>query len=91
MLTTLDSAHRFVTGVHQPYSPVAVLPNVPTLVICARHDTMDPAHMDGMAGTVQKGRYLYCPDGSHLAMYDDQKVYVDGVIRFLQDVDAERF
>jgi proline iminopeptidase len=50
---------------------------VPTLVIGARYDTMDPAHMEMMAGKVQKGRYLFCPHGSHLAMYDDQKVYVD--------------
>lgn len=64
---------------------------VPTLVIGARHDTMDPAHMEMMAGKVQKGRYLYCPNGSHMAMYDDQQVYVDGVIGFLKDVDAGRF
>jgi len=64
---------------------------VPTLVIGARYDTMDPAHMEMMAGKVQKGRYLFCPNGSHLAMYDDQKVYVDGVIRFVHDVDAGRF
>ena len=65
--------------------------SVPTLVIGARHDTMDPAHMEMMAGKVQKGRYLFCPNGSHMAMYDDQQVYVDGVIRFLQDVGAGRF
>jgi len=64
---------------------------VPTLVIGARYDTMDPAHMEMLAGRVQKGRYLFCPNGSHLAMYDDQKVYVDGVIRFIRDVDAGRF
>ena len=64
---------------------------VPTLVIGARHDTMDPAHMEMMAGEVQKGRYLFCPNGSHMVMYDDQKVYVDGVIRFIRDVDAGRF
>jgi proline iminopeptidase len=64
---------------------------VPTLVIGARHDTMDPAHMERMAGRVQKGRYLYCPNGSHLAMYDDQKVYFEGLVRFLRDVDAGRF
>jgi proline iminopeptidase len=61
---------------------------VPTLVIGARHDTMDPAHMEMMAGKVQRGRYLFCPNGSHFAMYDDQSVYVDGVIRFIRDVDA---
>jgi proline iminopeptidase len=64
---------------------------VPTLVIGSRYDTMDPAHMETMAGKVRKGRYLFCPNGSHMAMYDDQKVYVDGVVRFLQDVDAGRF
>ena len=37
------------------------------------HDTMDPEHMEWMAGQVQHGRYLHCPNGSHLAMYDDQK------------------
>jgi len=63
---------------------------VPTLVIGARYDTMDPAHMETMASQVQKGRYLYCPDGSHMAMYDDQKVYVEGVIQFILDVDAGR-
>jgi proline iminopeptidase len=64
---------------------------VPTLVIGARYDTMDPAHMEMMAGKVQRGRYLFCPNGSHLAIYDDQKIYVDGVVRFLKDVDAGRF
>jgi proline iminopeptidase len=64
---------------------------VPTLVIGAQYDTMDPAHMEMMAGKVRRGRYLFCPNGSHLAMYDDQKVYVDGVIQFVRDVDAGRF
>jgi proline iminopeptidase len=56
---------------------------VPTLVIGARHDTMDPAHMEMMAGRLPQGRYLYCPDGSHLAMYDDQDVYFSGLTDFL--------
>jgi hypothetical protein len=52
---------------------------VPTLTIGAQYDTMDPRHMEMMAKQVQKGRYLYCPNGSHLAMYDDQKTYMAGV------------
>lgn len=63
---------------------------VPTLVIGARHDTMDPAHMEWMAGALPRGQYLFCPNGSHMAMYDDQQVYVEGLIRFLRDVDAGR-
>jgi proline iminopeptidase len=64
---------------------------VPALVIGAQHDTMDPAHMRGMAGKLKRGRYLHCPNGSHMAMYDDQKTYMAGLIAFLQDVDAKRF
>jgi proline iminopeptidase len=64
---------------------------VPTLVIGAQHDTMDPKHMEWMAGQLPKGRYLYCANGSHLAMYDDQQVYFDGVIRFIRDVDNGAF
>jgi proline iminopeptidase len=64
---------------------------VPTLVIGARYDTMDPKHMEWMAKTVQRGRYLYCPKGSHLAQYDDQKTYFAGLIQFIRDVDEGRF
>jgi proline iminopeptidase len=56
---------------------------VPTLVIGAQHDTMDPAHMREMAGRLPAGQYLHCPDGSHLAMYDDQETYFAGLIDFL--------
>jgi len=64
---------------------------VPTLLIGAAHDTMDPQHLAWMATAVQRGRYLECPNGSHMAMYDDQAVYFRGLIQFIQDVDAGRF
>ena len=57
---------------------------VPTLVIGAGHDTMDPAFMEMMAGRLPHGRFLLCPDGSHMAMYDDQQVYFAGLIDFLR-------
>jgi proline iminopeptidase len=60
--------------------------DVPTLVIGAQHDTMDPAHMEMMAGRLPQGRYLHCPDGSHLAMYDDQQRYFAGLIDFLHSL-----
>jgi proline iminopeptidase len=60
---------------------------VPALVIGARHDTMDPAFMEMMAGRLPAGRYLYCPDGSHCAMYDDQHTYFAGLIGFLRSLD----
>ena len=62
--------------------------DIPTLVIGARHDSMDPAHMEMMANQLHKGRYLHCPDGSHLAMYDDQQRYFTGLIEFLHELAA---
>jgi proline iminopeptidase len=59
---------------------------VPTLVIGARHDTMDPKHMEWMSKQLPKGRYLYCPNGSHLAMYDDRETYFGGLIGFLKNL-----
>ena len=63
---------------------------VPTLMIGAKHDTMAPKAMEKQSKLVQKGRYLYCPNGSHLAMWDDQKVFMEGVIKFIKDVDEGR-
>ncbi len=62
---------------------------VPTLVIGARYDTMDPKHMEWMAGQFPNGTYLYCPEGSHMALYDDQATYFEGLIRFLREVDRQ--
>ncbi|MFL5278379.1 MAG: proline iminopeptidase-family hydrolase [Myxococcales bacterium] len=59
---------------------------VPTLVIGARYDTMDPKHMEWMSKQLPKGRYLYCPNGSHLAMYDDRQTYFAGLIGFLKSL-----
>ena len=64
---------------------------VPTLAIGARYDTMEPAQMEKIAKGVKKGRYLYCPKGSHLALYDDQQVYMTGLTQFILDVDTGRF
>jgi proline iminopeptidase len=64
---------------------------VPTLVIGAKYDTMDPAHMEMMSKQFKKGRYLFCPNGSHMALYDDQQVYFDGLVKFIRDVDAGKY
>ncbi len=76
-------------GTLEAWDRVADLPRiaVPTLVIGARHDTMEPAHMQAMAEAVPRARYLFCPNGSHMAMYDDTRAYLDGLIAFLHDVD----
>jgi proline iminopeptidase len=62
--------------------------SVSTLTIGAQYDTMDPKHMEWMSKQLPKGHYLYCPNGSHLAIYDDPQTYMAGVIRFIKDVDS---
>jgi proline iminopeptidase len=64
---------------------------VPTLTVGATHDTMDPEHMKWMVTQVQKGRFLLCPNGSHLSMWDDQQHFFPGVIQFIRDVDEGKF
>lgn len=41
-----------------------------------------------MSTLVQKGSYLYCAKGSHMAMYDDQEMYFNGVISFLKKLQS---
>lgn len=64
---------------------------IPTLMVGAKYDTMDPEAMKKQAELVKNGRYLYCPNGSHLALWDDQEVFMNGVIKFIKDVDAGKF
>lgn len=60
---------------------------VPTLSIGAQYDTMNPNQMGWLANEVQNGRFLFCPQGSHLSQFDDQEVFFNGLIDFIKDVD----
>ena len=61
--------------------------STPTLIIGGTYDTIDPKHMEWIASEVQNGHYLHCPNGSHLAMYDDADTYFKGLIEFIKSVD----
>jgi len=39
--------------------------------------------MRWVAGAVQRGTYLNCAEGSHCALYDDQRTYMEGLVGFL--------
>ncbi len=57
--------------------------HVPTLVIGAANDTMDPKYMEWMSREIPGGQFLLCANGSHMCMYDDQQTYMHGLIKFL--------
>lgn len=58
--------------------------STPTLVIGATHDTMDPEHMRWMSSEFPNGQFLLCQKGGHMSMWDDQQVYMKGLIDFLK-------
>jgi len=63
---------------------------VPTLILGAKYDTMDPKYMEWMAKEVQKGRSVIT-NGSHLSQFDDPETYFNGLITFIKDVDSGKF
>ena len=65
--------------------------SVPTLMVGATHDTMDPAAMARQATLVQQGRSLICENGSHLALWDDADAFFGGVTAFVRDVEQGAF
>lgn len=77
------------SGLLEKWDRKADLPKLamPTLVIGAKHDTMDPEHMRWVSTQVQNGSFLMCPNGSHSAMWDDQQIYLQGISAFLGAVD----
>jgi len=59
---------------------------VKTLTVGARHDEMDPEDMRKMAGLMGNASHAFCPNGSHLCMWDDQEVYFRHLLGFLRAV-----
>jgi proline iminopeptidase len=78
------------SGLLEKWDRKADLPKLamPTMVIGAGNDTMDPAHMKWVSTQVQHGSFLLCPNGSHLAMWDDQQVYIAGLLKWLAAIDG---
>jgi proline iminopeptidase len=94
LYVTMQGPSEFGIGGNLTYWDVSKqLPQikVPTLTIGGTFDTMDPEHMKWMSKQVQQGRFLLCTNGSHMDMYDDQKNYFPGLIKFIKEVDDGSF
>ncbi len=94
LYVTMQGPSEFgVSGKLEKWDVSKQLPTIKTatLVIGATYDTMDPEHMKWMSTQVQNGRFLLCANGSHCALYDDQQVYMQGLISFIKDVNEGNF
>lgn len=60
---------------------------VPTLVIGARHDTMDPKDIEEMGRRIPNASVGICENGSHLAMWDDTAAYFALIKQFVANVE----
>jgi proline iminopeptidase len=91
LYVTMQGPSEFgISGKLAKWDITAQLPSlsVPALTIGGQFDTMDPRHMQWVSTRVQNGSYLYCPNGSHMSMYDDQQTYMKGLIKFIKAVNA---
>jgi proline iminopeptidase len=91
---TMQGPNEFViTGNFKEWDRWKDLPSirVPTLLLGATHDTMNPADIRKMGTLIKGSRVEICEKGSHMAMYDDQDRYFYGLLSFLRDVDKGRY
>ncbi|RFZ90124.1 alpha/beta fold hydrolase [Mucilaginibacter conchicola] len=89
LYVTMQGPSEFgISGKLEKWDRVPDLPklSVPVLSIGGQYDTMDPKHMQMVAQKVQNGSYLYCPNGSHMSLYDDQQTYMAGLIKFIEGI-----
>lgn len=77
-----------VTGTLRSWERWDQLPNIKTktLTIGAQYDEMDPEDMRKMATLMPNASNAFCPNGSHMCMWDDQAVYFKQLLDFLKSV-----
>jgi len=87
----VDEFH--VTGNFKNWDFWGRLPNIkiPVLVLGGQYDEMNPASMKKEGRLLPDSRTYLCPEGSHMAMYDDQQHYFNALTTFLREVDAGTF
>jgi proline iminopeptidase len=77
-----------VTGTFKDWERWDRLPEITvrTLTLGAHYDSMDPADLIKMAELMPNATSAICPNGSHLAMWDDQAIYFEHLLKFLNSL-----
>lgn len=92
LYVTMQGPSEFgISGKLEKWDVSKQLPSIktPSLTIGGTFDTMDPEYMKWMSTQLPAGEFLLCPKGSHMSMYDDQAVYMKGVVKFIKEVDKK--
>lgn len=63
---------------------------MPTLVLGAKYDSMNPEDIKAVAKRLPHGEYHICPNGSHFSIFDDQKDYFEAITDFINKVSGEK-
>ncbi|WP_202948632.1 proline iminopeptidase-family hydrolase [Novosphingobium sp. AP12] len=85
----MQGANEFVfTGNLRKWDRWADLPKIRTrtLIMGAANDEMDPQSVRREASLISDAELFISQQGSHLAMWDDQKAYFEALLRFLPSV-----
>ena len=87
----VDEFH--VTGNFKNWDFWSRLPaiKVPALVLGGVYDAMNPESMRKEGQLLPNSRTYLCPNGSHMAMYDDQQRYFGSLTTFLKEVEQGTF
>lgn len=60
---------------------------VPTLVLGAKYDSMNPEEIKALAKRLPQGESHICPRGSHFSIFDDQEDYFNAINAFIEKVE----
>ena len=63
---------------------------VPTLVLGAKYDSMNPEEIKAVAKRLPKGEAHICPNGSHFSIFDDQEDYFNAITSFIEKVEGRK-
>jgi len=91
---TMQGPNEFViTGNFKDWNSWNDLQNirVPTLLIVGRYDTMSVEDIQKMGELIPNSRVVVCENGSHICMYDDQETYFRELLKFIKDVETDKF
>lgn len=62
---------------------------IPSLIICGRFDTMNPADNERMHALIPNSTLKICENGSHLSMYDDADNYFEALLNFFTQTEKQ--